>query len=239
MKLCSKCNLEKPLSEFNKNRNSKDGHAAWCKICNKEYMKKYNSENKEKHKEYLKEYNKQNADKRREYNQKYYKENRDVLLKRQKEYDVVNHEHKLEYMRGYYHKNKERINEYNKKYHIGYYIKNKEKIQEYKKEYSKTDKSKFIHKIKHSKRRAQMEATNVKDVITQKQWETIIYEQNKRCAMCKCLFNENRVPTMDHIVPLSRGGLNSSDNIQALCGSCNSKKNNRLDYGLIQTWIYG
>lgn len=34
MKHCNKCDTTKPLSEFHKNKNKKDGHASTCKACN-------------------------------------------------------------------------------------------------------------------------------------------------------------------------------------------------------------
>lgn len=39
-KVCTKCGVEKPLTEFGKNKNSKDGMQNWCKKCKREY--KYN-----------------------------------------------------------------------------------------------------------------------------------------------------------------------------------------------------
>ena len=38
MKTCSKCNTEKPLTEFVKNKARKDGVSVYCKPCTKEYF---------------------------------------------------------------------------------------------------------------------------------------------------------------------------------------------------------
>lgn len=34
MKICAKCKLNKPITEFAKRSKSKDGKQSWCKICN-------------------------------------------------------------------------------------------------------------------------------------------------------------------------------------------------------------
>lgn len=44
--------------------------------------------------------------------------------------------------------------------------------------------------------------------------------QKGRCACCK----KKRKLTVDHIIPLSKGGTNWPSNLQMLCKSCNSRK---------------
>ena len=49
MKTCSKCKLSRPTSEFHKRKGSKDGLQSQCKECNIAGVKKWQSENPEKH----------------------------------------------------------------------------------------------------------------------------------------------------------------------------------------------
>jgi hypothetical protein len=39
MKICNKCFVEKPNSEYHKKKESKDGLMWWCNVCHKEYVK--------------------------------------------------------------------------------------------------------------------------------------------------------------------------------------------------------
>ena len=47
-KVCSKCNLEKELSNFRKRKDSKDGFRTECKQCSYLVWKKYKDNNDEK-----------------------------------------------------------------------------------------------------------------------------------------------------------------------------------------------
>lgn len=49
-KRCGKCGRELPISEFNKNRNSRDGHSFRCRSCASEYNKARYAANKERFK---------------------------------------------------------------------------------------------------------------------------------------------------------------------------------------------
>lgn len=57
-------------------------------------------------------------------------------------------------------------------------------------------------------------------VITKKNYRHLF---SQRCVICG--LDEN--PTIDHIIPLSRGGQHSIGNLQLLCMSCNSRKHNK------------
>lgn len=40
-KLCTSCNQEKSLSDFNVDKKTFTGYSTWCKSCKKDYNKKY------------------------------------------------------------------------------------------------------------------------------------------------------------------------------------------------------
>ena len=88
-KICNRCGIMKPFTEFHKHRSHRDGHTTICKSCMKIKMKKDYSKikikhdewikNHPEHKEYTKAYNKQyrenpeNKERNKEYQKKYAK----------------------------------------------------------------------------------------------------------------------------------------------------------------------
>lgn len=59
--------------------------------------------------------------------------------------------------------------------------------------------------------------------ITREKWEQICARFNNECVYCGT--GENI--TIEHLVPVSRGGTNASDNLAPACHSCNSGKRNK------------
>lgn len=62
-KICRECGRELPISEFNKNRSSKDGLQDRCRKCFSEYNKKRYASNREKFKANVKRYREDNPEK--------------------------------------------------------------------------------------------------------------------------------------------------------------------------------
>lgn len=66
-------------------------------------------------------------------------------------------------------------------------------------------------------------------------WLSVLKTQNNRCAVCGNEFSGSNPPTRDHIISISWGGSFTKENVQALCGHCNSKKGTRCYSGLIRS----
>jgi hypothetical protein len=76
-------------------------------------------------------------------------------------------------------------------------------------------------KRRYKLKRAEWELTGT---FTEEQWLMLCKSYGNICLGCG---RGDRKLTQDHVVPLSRGGLNVIENIQPLCGPCNSSKHTK------------
>jgi 5-methylcytosine-specific restriction endonuclease McrA len=91
-KICSKCKVEKPVSEYYKRTASKDGLAAICKTCESIRCKAYQKENSERLKSYRKKHYEGNIELNKIKRKKYYQENAERIKARVKAYRESNPE---------------------------------------------------------------------------------------------------------------------------------------------------
>jgi len=63
-KVCARCKVEKLTSEFTKRTKSPDGLQAYCKVCSKTYLSKWQDEHREHYNEFMKNRYKNNEEHR-------------------------------------------------------------------------------------------------------------------------------------------------------------------------------
>lgn len=70
---------------------------------------------------------------------------------------------------------------------------------------------------------------------TELEWKNVKRLANGICLCCK---RTHVKLTVDHVIPLSKGGRNVIENIQPLCSECNIKKDDRIvDYRVTNSYV--
>jgi hypothetical protein len=166
MKVCSKCKVEKELTDFYPIKKGSARLRCYCIECDKKIIKEYRITNAEKIKEYKINYNKnisedtkqKNKERKKIYkeknkdilkvkNKEYYFKNKDIISKKQKDYRVNNSEEIYKKAKEWYKNNKEIVSKKSKEYRL----KNAEEVKERKKDYYEKNKDIISKKQKDYK----------------------------------------------------------------------------------------
>lgn len=173
------------------------------------YMKQYRATHPKKdrseykrnyddeHEHQIKQYRETKKDEIKSQRAEHYKKNRDAILA------------KVKY---FYIQNKEKLISYQKEYNI----KNKDKIRKRELEYNRTNSQRVSHIANRRRtRKVNNGGSHTLDELVQK-----FSSLGNVCFYCGI----GGKLTIDHDIPLSRGGTNNIDNILPACKSCNSRK---------------
>lgn len=137
----------------------------------------------------------------------------------------------VDYDRAYYQKHKTQRAAYNRAYRI----KNLERLRALEQQYNEQHREqraayacqyrKDNHdKIREAVHLRRAREANAEGSFTLEEFNQLVIRCGNQCLCCGCHFTDENPAVADHIVPLSRGGVNSISNIQPLCGRCNRKK---------------
>lgn len=112
MKICSKCNLEKELKSFYKDKSHLDGLTSSCKEC----YKLYKNNNKELQQKWAKNNYENNKNEIKLFNKEYYNNNKEQHFNRMKKWNELN----PDYSKNYSKENKDKINKKRRELHSLY-----------------------------------------------------------------------------------------------------------------------
>lgn len=185
-KICASCLEVKPITEFYKDANRKDGLYTRCKKCHSKSAKKWQERNVKKFKEANKRWKQQHKKQRAEESKRWAKAHPE---KRRKAFAAWR--------------------EKNPGYGRNWRQNNKDKIRNY----ALTRKARI--------------AGNGGDLSIE-EWNAVLDFYGHRCLCCG---RDDVKLTIDHVIPIFHGGKHTADNVQPLCGPCNSrKKDKHIDY---------
>jgi hypothetical protein len=256
LKRCSKCHEVKPIAEYYKDKSSKSGYQHKCKVCsniarkrrNQKYLKpkelvpegfkkcskcqevldtakfnKVHGKPRSRCKECEIKYRVRNKEQEREYrNKPEIKEKAKAQGREWKKNPIYQAKQKV--YRVEYHQRPE-VKEKNLKHNRNYLAKteNQVKARANTIAWRKDNPDKANHQQNTKRiRKAQAEGSH-----TVEQWKLLksFFDCCPKCGQVARF-------TRDHIIPLAKGGTDYIDNIQVLCRSCNSSKNDvfAVDY---------
>jgi 5-methylcytosine-specific restriction endonuclease McrA len=235
-KTCTKCKQSKAMDEFHRNKNTEDGRCYNCKQCVSDYQRRYYSENSDRVKVRAKEWHWANQERAAENSRKWYannkgqaaaykiayqRENRERIAAARREYYRRNRAAILERVRQYRLANADRVAEYDSVRKRESYKADPERIKARNRRWWKgnTDKARTYCAARRTRLR------NGEGEFTDADIRAMLKAQSGRCVYCRA--NIADCYTVDHVIPLSRGGSNWPANLQLLCASCNSSKCNR------------
>lgn len=204
-KTCTKCGQTKLNSQFSKSKLGKYGTRSQCKPCNAAKTAEYRSRHPDYAAKSARKYRLENPDKVAKAAEDWRKRNPDYG----KKYHAQHRDTERLRSRNYYNSNRAKESARKRKARL----RNPEVFQKRSREYASTHRTQL--NAKAARRRALK--ANAKTY-------TITTKEINRLYNAECFYCENSSTTIDHVMPLNRGGSHGIGNLVPCCGSCNFSK---------------
>jgi len=197
-KTCSKCKQIKPLEKYSKHKGGKDGLRAACKDCVNKQTKERHAKNPEKIKAYRNSWRENNRAKVKVYVKEFYARHAVELRAKRAAQRIRSKERENASARAAYLQNPEKYRLKTRIYHENNPEQNRNSSQ---------------------KRRAIMRNCDTR-LVTKAE---LVKIYGSKCFYCGSI----EQITVDHIIPISRGGRHAIGNLAPACYSCNASKNKK------------
>ena len=105
---------------------------------------------------------------------------------------------------------------------------NQKQREQYVRKWLKTPQGKEYIARRNFHRRAVVERTPASKLLTSVQWIELLREHDYACHYCGVCESDVVKLTRDHIIPVTKGGLHTKDNIVPACQPCNARKGTKI-----------
>ena len=198
-KVCVHCGLFKRYSEFFKHQKTRDGLRGECKECGKNVVKAWRGEN---------------PDAAKKHHHTYYLSHREQQLQKSREWVAANRDKVRAIKRRWSHRNSDYLLVKSNQWAANNRDKRRFSVNRWRKA------NPVIVNFHWRKRHFALKTTGK---ITQQDWIDLLNLYGQKCLRC----GTNKNITLDHVVPLCKGGTHSIENVQPLCKTCNCIKARR------------
>lgn len=213
VKQCSRCHAVVPLAEYGRVNGH---HKSACRECLSTDLRAMYWADPEAQRARVRDYQRSHPNEERERYQRWSEQNREYLLERYRQYNEAHREERRAFDR------QRHAKETAADRHAQYLLR-----REYIRAYGQRYRQKYPDRIYNHRqvRRARMLGAARYEVVRRHE---IITRDNSICYLCGHVCTPGVDLTLDHVIPLSRGGTHTKDNIRVCCWQCNNTKRAKL-----------
>ena len=223
-KVCKRCKCEKPITEFNRDKNRPDGRYPWCKYCHRETNREYYSKMKARDEIDIPETKRCARCGIVKPSSEFYRDNRrkdglysackECHYKRTEKWRTANREVALEISRRSKQRHRDVVNAKARER----YWANREIMLERHRRWKRENPE------KNRELTRRYVARKLQATVEPVDYEAIIKRDGMRCHICGKKIRSRKDLHFDHIVPLSKGGEHSMKNVACAHAKCNLQK---------------
>lgn len=227
-KTCSKCLEGKPLSEFHQDKRQRDGRVTRCRACVAAYKREHAARFRDQESARKRAWYEANRERVLEDQRQYREANREAVAASQAAWYQANRDRRAEYLREYHLANRERLVAASRAYYEAHKDEHRARDRAWK--LANADKVREMARLHQQNRRALKMGAAIGEIDLDALWE----EQRGICALCghpidrAIPWPDRLSASVDHIVPLSKGGAHAQHNLQWTHLGENSAKGARL-----------